>query len=107
MAFSIEVTIFCFLKAYNYYPMVFPQSPINDGLAGNLFSQFSITATSLLIAVFNLNDYYFFIFGGIYGIIEELFLKLGIYSHNWYQTWITVLGLILIFWMTKKCTKTI
>lgn len=105
MTFSIEVVIYCFFKAYNYYPMILPHSPIDDGLAGNLFSQFSITATALIIIVSNLKYYWYFIFAGLYGIIEELFLKLGIYSHNWYRTWITVIGLIILFAVWKRVSK--
>ena len=102
MTFSFEAIIFLFFKAYNYYPMIIPQSPIDDGLAGNLFSQFTVTATAILISIFNLKFYWFFIFSLIYGIIEEFFLSLGIYSHNWYQTWMTMLGLVLLFYIAKK-----
>ncbi len=102
IAFSFEAAIFCFLKAYYYYPMIFLGSPIEDGLAGNLFSQFSVVTTAILIAVLNLKYYWYFIFSMVYGIIEELFLRLGIYSHNWYRTWMTMLGLILLFWVVKK-----
>jgi hypothetical protein len=107
MTFCIEITIYCFLKAYDYYPMITPQSPINDGLVGNLFSQFSITATALLIVVLNLKYYWCYIFAGIYGIIEVLFLKLAIYSQNWYKTWMTILGLVILFGIVKKMSKSI
>lgn len=102
MTFTFEVTIFCFLKAYYYYPMILPHSSIDDGLAGNLFSQFTVTATALLIAVLNLKFNWFLIFSLIYGLIEELFKALGIYSQYWYKTWMTMLGLLLLFWITKK-----
>jgi hypothetical protein len=105
MTFSIEVIICCFLRAYDYYPMIIPHSPIDDNLAGNLFSQFSITTTALMVIVFNLKYYWFFIITGIYWVIEELFLKLGIYSHNWYQTWITSLGLPILFALWKRLSK--
>ncbi|MDP4128312.1 MAG: hypothetical protein Q8912_15445, partial [Bacillota bacterium] len=67
ITFSFEATVYLFLKAYDYYPMIFPQSPLNDGLAGNLFSQFSVTASALLISVLNLKYYWFLIFSLIYG----------------------------------------
>jgi hypothetical protein len=105
MTFSFEAVTYCFLRAYDYYPMIIPQSPIDDGLAGNLFSQFSITTTALLIAVLNLKYHWFFVFAVIYGIIEELFLGLGIYSHNWYETWMTMLGLIPLFAVVKRLYK--
>lgn len=102
MTFSFEVIVFFFFKAYNYYPMIFPQSPIDDGLAGNLFSQFTVTSTAILISSLNLKYYWFLIFSLIYGVVEEFFLSLGIYSHNWYQTWMTMLGLVLLFYISKK-----
>lgn len=102
MTFSFEAIIFLFLKSYNYYPMIIPQSPIDDGLAGSLFSQFSVSSSAMLISVLNLNYYWFLIFSVMYGIIEELFLHLGIYAHNWYQTWMTMLGLVLLFWIAKR-----
>jgi hypothetical protein len=99
---AIEVTLFFVFAAYDYYPKIIPNSYYNDELSGNLFSQFSISATALLIAVFNLKFYWILIFSGIYGMIEELFLALGIYSHNWYKTWITVVGLIPLFLVMKR-----
>jgi len=56
----------------------------------------------LLVTVLDLKYYWFFIFAGIYGIIEQLFLSLGIYSQNWYRTWMTVVLLSAAFWIVKK-----
>jgi hypothetical protein len=101
---SFETIILIFLKAYAYYPKILhnPPLPFDDILAGNLFSQFSVAATVLLVTVLNLNYHWYFIFAGIYGIIEKLFLALGIYSHNWYRTWMTVLLMPLAFWVANK-----
>jgi hypothetical protein len=98
-----ESTILIFLQSYTYYPMILHHSlnPYDDVLTGNLFSQFSISATLLLAIVLNLKYYWYFIFAVLYGLIEELFLSLGIYSHNWYQTWITVVMLPPAFWISK------
>ena len=101
---SLETIILIFLKSYKYYPMIIKTSPnpFDDILAGNLFSQFSVSVSVLLVVVLNLKYYWYFIFAGIYGIIEESFLALGIYSHNWYRTWMTVIMFPLAIWMTKK-----
>jgi len=99
-----EMVLNVALKGYIYYPMIF-SSPFDNYVAGNLFSQLSISATATFIAVFNLKNYWYFIFAGIYGIIEELFLALGIYKHNWYQTWMTIVALIIIFPVVKKMCK--
>lgn len=102
MAFSIEAVICCFLKAYTYSPMIFPQSPFDDWLAGNLFSQFSISATALLIAILRLKHYWSFLIALGYGLVEELFLYLGIYAHNWYRTWMTEIGITVFFRVTGR-----
>lgn len=102
MTFCFEMTIYSYFKAYEYFPLLIPQSPPDDSIAGNLFSQFSVSATALLIAVFNLRYYWFIVFAAIYGVIEELFIGLGIYRHNWYQTWMTIIGLLLLFGLAKK-----
>lgn len=101
MTFTFEVIIFGFLRAYDYYPMIIPQSSIDDGLVGNLFSQFSVTATAFLITVLNLKYYWYIIFSVTYGVIEESFIKLGIYSHHWYKTWMTMVGVVLLFGVVK------
>ncbi|NPV89692.1 MAG: hypothetical protein HPY50_02805 [Firmicutes bacterium] len=105
MAFCYEMIIYAYFKSYKYFPMLIPQSPPDDSIAGNLFSQFSVSATALLIAVFDLRYYWFIILAATYGVIEELFIKLGIFQHNWYQTWMTVVGLLLFFGITKKIYK--
>lgn len=104
IAFFLETIIFIFMHAYAYYPMILknPPMPIDDMLMENIFSQTSVSATALLIAVLNLKYYWFVIFAVIYGIVEELFLSLGIYSHNWYQTWMTIVSFPIYFWIVKK-----
>lgn len=101
---TFETIILFFMKAYVYYPMILknPPRPFDDVLAGNLFSQFSVGASALLVVLLNFKLYWFLIFGVIYGIIEELFIALGIFRHNWYQTWMTVIGIPIFFWVAKK-----
>lgn len=100
---NFETLILIFLNAYAYYPMIILHSPLpfHDVLAGNLFSQFSVAATVVLVVVLDLKFYWYLIFAGCYGLIEELFLALGIYSHHWYQTWMTVVILPMAFWIGK------
>ncbi len=114
MAFAFEVTIYDFFKRYMYYPMIIqdtatPDKQIaqqlirfHDGLIGNFFSQYSVAATAVLITILNLRKYWYFIFAGIYVGIEEFFKCLGIYEQHWYRTWMTVVGLLILFWVTEK-----
>jgi hypothetical protein len=102
LTYMAEVTIFLFFKAYDYYPMIFHHiSRVDDGLAGNLFSQFSISATALLLCTRRLKFYWYLLFPLAYAAIEELFLYLGIYRQYWYRTWMTVAGFLLLFTVVK------
>lgn len=38
---------------------------------------------------------------GLYGVIEEWFVALGVYQHHWYRTWMTVVSLVAYFWLAK------
>lgn len=100
---NFEAIILIFFKSYAYYPMILNNHrfPFNDILAGNLFSQTSLSATALLLMVFKSPYYWFAIIAVIYGLIEQLFVYLGIFQHFWYQTWMTVLVLPVYFLAVK------
>ncbi|MDT9725562.1 hypothetical protein DUZ99_11325 [Xylanibacillus composti] len=102
MAFCFEMIVYSFFKAYQYFPMLVPHSPADDSIAGNLFSQFSVSSSAVFLAVFGLGYIWHVVIAAAYAFVEELFLALGIYKHNWYRTWMTVAGLLLLFWLTKK-----
>lgn len=95
-----EMAILMFLKAYVYFPKIFANQH-DDSVAGNLFSQFSVSASAILIAVLNLRFYWYLIIAAVYGVVEEFFIQLGIYKQNWYKTWMTVIGLLILFWVAK------
>lgn len=101
---SFETVILIFLDAYAYYPMLLQTSPVSFDriLAGNLFSQTSVAATALLVAVFGLRFRWQAALAGLYGLVEEAFLALGIYAHNWYMTWMTVVGLLVYFQLARQ-----
>lgn len=100
---AVETPLLIFMHAYTYSPLIFTKTgnPFDDVLAGNLFSQLAITASLLFVTVLKLKPYWYFIFAAAYGLVEELFLGLGIYSHIWYRTWITVLMLPPAFVLIK------
>lgn len=106
---SYETIILIFMRAYIYYPMVLKDPPFafDTILVGNLFSQFSVSTTALLATVLKLGYHWYIVIGMIYGIIEEAFLALGIYSHNWYQTWMTVVSIPLYFLICKNLYRAI
>ncbi|WP_019154210.1 hypothetical protein [Robertmurraya massiliosenegalensis] len=105
MTFFFEMIILSVLKAYTYFPKIILNSPPDDSIVGNLFSQFSVSATALLLATLKLRYYWYIVFAVLYGLIEELFKALGIYKQNWYQTWMTVVFLMFFFWVTKQAYR--
>lgn len=99
--FILEAILVISLNAYVYHPKIVSDLFL-DNVFGNYFSQISISSTALLIAIFNLSFIWYFIFALIYFLIEELFLKLGIYGHFWYKSIYTFFGFIPFFWLTNK-----
>jgi hypothetical protein len=98
----VETVVYVFLKAYEYYPLVIPNSPKNDGVFGNLVSQFSISSVALFISVFEVSFKGVVLSSASFYFIEKLFLALGIYKHYWYKAWITFVGLLILFQFAKK-----
>ncbi|MCX8131588.1 MAG: hypothetical protein N3I35_16030 [Clostridia bacterium] len=87
--------------AYNYYPKI-SKDAFLDTVMGNHFSQLSICTTLVLLVIYKSRTIWNFISAVIYYLIEILFLKLGVYQHNWYKAWITLVGLIVLAFLFKK-----
>ena len=99
--YLLEAVGVLFLKAYQYYPKL-SADVFQDSVLGNYFSQVSISATSMFTIVFNLSYVWYFLLAFIYYLIEELFIKLGIYQHNWYKSIYTLIGFAPLLWLIKK-----
>ncbi|RTE11429.1 hypothetical protein [Paenibacillus whitsoniae] len=107
-----ETFILIFLDAYAYFPKIIQNpkiDPYNDVLAGNLFSQFGVASSALLLAVRRKPFYWNVIVSFIYAMVEVLFEFLGIYRHHWWKTWMTFIALFLFFviskWMYAHLTR--
>ena len=99
--FILEAILTIGLNAYTYHPKIVSDRFL-DAVFGNYFSQISISSTALLITIFNLSYIWYFVFAFIYYVIEELFVKLGIFEHFWYKSIYTLIGFIPFFWFVKK-----
>jgi len=99
--YHIEAILILWFKAYTYYPKIVAD-PFQDAVLGNVFSQVSISTTAALIIAYHLSYLWSFLFAGIYLVIEEYFLLLGIYVHYWYKSFITTIGIITLFFLFKK-----
>ena len=104
MTLWLETFLLIFFKAYAYYPRIvtLPGHAYDDILTGNLFSQFSVAASMLMVAVLRLKPRWYFILALAYGGIEELFVALHIYEQYWYSTWLTVALLPFAFLIARK-----
>lgn len=108
-----EIIFMSINKSYTYDPKILPESwnhfkvphptyyTHNESIIGNYFSQLSVSATAVLLAARELKVRWYVISILAYCLIEEWFLYLGIYKHNWYQTWMTCAGLAILFFVTK------
>lgn len=97
-----ETFVFLLTRAYDYAPKIILTQPFDDNLLGKVFSQLSVSATAVLVSVFKLKLIWIVMLSAIYAIVEEVFLALGVYSHNWYRTWMTPIALTAFFWGSKK-----
>lgn len=103
-----ETIILVFFDAYVYYPKLIRDSnldPFNDVLAGNLFSQFSVASSALLLTVLQKPFLWNLVVSFLYCLVEELFIALDIYRHHWWKTWMTFIGLLLFFTISKWIYK--
>ncbi|HWQ62287.1 MAG TPA: hypothetical protein VN521_08240 [Negativicutes bacterium] len=101
---NFDTVVLIFLKAYAYYPLLLQTSPepFDRILAGSLISQTSVAATALLVTVFGLGFRWLVALAGLYSLVEEAFLALGVYAQNGYKTWMTVVGMLVYFRLAKK-----
>jgi hypothetical protein len=106
MGFIIETIIFNFLGCYEYNPNFIKHNTFYDNNLGAFVSNaFSLPIVASLIATFNLNWKWMVVFSGVFVGIEWLFLKVHIYSHNWWRLAYTALGLPFYFAISKVYYK--
>ncbi|MGF6952194.1 hypothetical protein QF028_004699 [Neobacillus sp. B4I6] len=102
MGFIIETIIFNFLGCYKYNPNFIQHNTFYDNNLGAFVSNaFSLPIVATLIATFHLGWIWMVLFSGLFVGIEWLFLKLHIYSHNWWRLAYTGLGLPFYFATAK------
>lgn len=102
LGFIIEAVIYNLFDSYRYYPKIFKHNPSYDSNLGAVASNvFSLPIVATFIAVFRKNWIWMLFFVALFHGIEWLFLRLHIYSHNWWNTWFTSIGLPFYFIFAK------
>ena len=103
--YSLEVLLLLVFNAYTYYPMIFPEDTFFDAVLGNIFSQVSVSSSAVLICIYNLSIWWLAGFSFAYFLIDVLFIKLGIYEHNWFQSIFTLIGFFIYGLVVKHWYK--
>jgi hypothetical protein len=96
LVYIMEHMLMDYLGSYDYHPGISSDQQVENAL-GNVFSQLSITATAMLLIVLDLSLLWDIVFALGYFAVETLFVRLGIYSHNWYRAWFTPVLLVPLF----------
>jgi hypothetical protein len=104
--YIIETIIYNFLGSYDYNPNFIKHNSFYDNNLGAFVSNaFSLPVVATLIATFHLDWIWMVLFSGLFVGIEWLFLKLHIYSHNWWRLKYTGLGIPVYFAIGKVFYK--
>ena len=105
--YIIELFLLVVLNGYAYHPLITPNDPFADSVAGNYFSQTSISSTALLICVLNLSAKWRMGFSVAYFFIGLLFEYLGVYEEYWYKSVYTLVGFFIYSGFIKMWYKKI
>ncbi|WP_394141048.1 hypothetical protein [Cytobacillus oceanisediminis] len=101
LSFLMEYIVLILGDAYSYYPRVFSNQWYDDVFGSSISQAFFIPSILMAIAAFRINlKWVILIIVSIFGI-EELFLWLGIYKHNWWNSWYTVVILFISVFIIK------
>jgi hypothetical protein len=102
MGYIIETIIYIFLRSYEYKPNFIQHNSFYDSTLGAFVSNAaSLPVVATLISTFHLGWIWIVLFSGLFVGIEWLFLKLHIYSHNWWRLEYTGFGLLFYFRISK------
>ncbi|UFT98070.1 hypothetical protein KO561_12745 [Radiobacillus kanasensis] len=101
LIYLFEYVLLVLFESYEYFPGVFRDDYFNNILGANISNGFIVPSVTVFISVYNLGFWWIIlIIIGFVGI-EELFMYLGVYHHNWWKTVYTSGGLLLIFFLGK------
>jgi hypothetical protein len=102
LGYMIETVIYNFGHSYQYYPKFIRHDSFYDSNMGAIASNaLALPAAATFIATLRKNWLWILFFISIFAGIEWTFLKLNIYSHNWWKVSYTSLGLLVFFPLAK------
>jgi hypothetical protein len=99
MIYFFEYVILVCFHSYTYYPHIL-SDPYMDSMMGAFISNFlTVPTVGLIMVIFRLRFRWTVIFAALMFGIEWLFLKLGIYEHEWWRLSYSFVAFIFFFWM--------
>ncbi|WHZ03647.1 hypothetical protein QNH48_02870 [Neobacillus sp. YX16] len=102
LGYLIEAVIYNFGQSYQYYPKLIKHDTIYDSNMGAIASNaLALPVVATFIATLRKNWIWIFFFISLFAGIEWTFLKLHIYSHNWWKIGFTSFGLLVYFPLAK------
>ena len=96
-----EVIILFLFHGYSYRPGVFTD-PWAEEILGHVLPNIGLWGTTAVMAgAFSLRSVWIFSISIAYMVIETIFLKLGIYEHHWWRTYITGIAVFVYLTLIK------
>lgn len=101
-SFLGEYFILGVFNGYNYKTGVFPDY-FADQILGHVLSNVGLwCTTSAFVGAFQLKHRWILLISVLYMAIEELFLRLNLYEHHWWRTYLTGIAAFIFFSVVKK-----
>ncbi|MDP4086237.1 MAG: hypothetical protein Q8934_16695 [Bacillota bacterium] len=102
LSWGLELLILLVLNAYEYKPGIL-SDPVAENILGHLIANTALwSSTAILVMYFQLSAPWLCFISVSFMFIEELFLKVDAYDHNWWKTYMTGIGVFLFMWAMKK-----
>jgi hypothetical protein len=102
LGYLIETVIYNFGHSYQYYPKLIKHDPFYDSNLGAISSNaLALPVVATFLATTRKSWTWILLFISLFAGIEWAFLKLNIYSHNWWRIGFTSLGLLVYFPLAK------
>lgn len=101
LAYMFELIVLVLFNSYQYKPCVFG-NPYKDSIFGSIFSQgISIPLIAAFAAIYKIKWPGLLLISIGFACVEELFLSIGIYEHNWWKSFYTIILLPVLFYLSK------
>lgn len=96
-----EMIVMLFLNSYSYMPGIY-MDYYAENILGHIITNTTLwPATALLVAAYSLRGRWIVLISAIFTLVDIFFINLGIYRHNWWETWMTSVVIILYCFLVK------